>query len=188
MVRDDDDVPWTRQLLLVLGVLVAVALVIGGVVSVVALGAAKVSGIGSAGPSATSRPSLYMPSGEPTTSPEAFPAPENDESGSASPSPSESPTQTPTEKTQPISLQAFPQRASANERVNLTGVYQGGEGSRLQVQRFEGGAWVDFPVSASVTGGSFTTYIYTGHTGLNRFRVLDQASGKKSNPVKVTIG
>ena len=54
MARDDDeDAPWTRQLLVALGVLVAVALVIGGVVSVVALGAANVSGIDNARPSAT---------------------------------------------------------------------------------------------------------------------------------------
>jgi hypothetical protein len=55
------------------------------------------------------------------------------------------------------------------------------------VQRFEG-SWVDFPVSASVRGGTFTTYIYTGRSGPNRFRVIDKATGKKSNPVRVTIG
>ena len=66
MVRDDDeDAPWTRQLAVGVGVLVAVALVIGGVMSVVALGAAKVTGLGESHTSATARPSLYMPSGEP---------------------------------------------------------------------------------------------------------------------------
>ena len=65
------------------GVLVAVALVIGGVISVVALGAAKVTGLGDAHASATAPPSLYFPSDEPTTSPETYPDP----NGSDEPSP-----------------------------------------------------------------------------------------------------
>ena len=187
MARDDDeDAPWTRQLLVGLGVLVAVSLVIGGVVSVVALGAARVSGIDDARPTSTAPPSLYFPSGEPTTRPEPFPDPEG-AGESASPSePSKKPSPKP-RKRRTISLQAFPQQASANERVNLTGVYPRAEGASLQVQRFEG-SWVDFPVSASVSGGAFATYIYTGRSGPNRFRVIDKASGKKSNPVRVVIG
>ena len=87
MVRDDDeDAPWTRQLAVGVGVLVAVALVIGGVMSVVALGAAKVTGLGESHTSATAQPSLYMPSGEPTTSPETYPVPKGSEKPTASPS------------------------------------------------------------------------------------------------------
>ena len=188
MARDDDeDAPWTRQLLVAVGVLVAVAVVIGGVVSVVALGAANVSGLDNTHPSATARPSLYFPSGDPTTRPEQYPDPGgSSSSGTASPTP-ESPSASPTKKVRAISLQAFPHQVSANQRINLTGVYQGAEGASLQVQRFEG-RWVDFPVNASVSGGAFTTYIYTGRSGLNRFRVIDKASGQKSNPVRVTIG
>ena len=66
MARDDEETPWTRQLLVAVGALVAVAVVIGGVVSVVALGAARVSGIGERHRESAS-PSLFMPSGEPTT-------------------------------------------------------------------------------------------------------------------------
>ena len=72
-----------------------------------------------------------------------------------------------------------------NERINLTGVYQGGGKARLQVQRFEG-HWVDFPVDTDVTGGLFTTYIYSGREGTNRFRVVDKTSGRASNAVRVT--
>jgi hypothetical protein len=184
--EEDEDAPWTRQLLVSVAVLVAVALVIGGVVSVVALGAANVSGIDNARPSATAQPSLYFPSDEPTTRPEQYPDPAgvDDTTGSA-PTP---PTRTARpKKKRTISLQAFPHQVSANERINLTGVYPGAEGASLQVQRFEG-SWVDFPVSASVRGGAFTTYIYTGRSGANRFRVVDKASGRKSNPVRVRIG
>jgi hypothetical protein len=187
MVRDDDeDVPWTRQLAVVVGVLVAVALVIGGVVSVVALGAAKVTGLGSAPTSATARPSLYFPSSDPTTTPETFPDPNGPDEPSPSRS-SESPSARPTHTVRAISLQAFPQQVPPNERINLTGVYPGGEGARLQVQRFENG-WVDFPVSTSVSGGSFSTYIYTGRSGPNRFRVIDKEADQASNSVRVSVG
>jgi hypothetical protein len=184
---DDDDVPWTRQLAVGVGVLVAVALVIGGVMSVVALGAAKVTGLGGAHASATARPSLYFPSDDPTTTPETFPDPNGSDEPSPSPSSSASPSAKPTRKARSITLQAFPQQVPPNERINLTGVYQGGEGARLQVQRFENG-WVDFPVSASVSGGAFATYIYTGRSGPNRFRVIDKEADKASNPVRVRVG
>jgi len=187
MVRDDDeDAPWTRQLLVGAGVLVAVALVIGGVMSVVALGAAKVTGLGDSHTSTTAQPSLYMPSGEPTTSPETYPVPRRSATPTTSPS-KHAPSATPTRKTPEISLQAFPQQVSPNGRINLTGVYQGGEGARLQVQRFENG-WVDFPVSTSVSGGAFSTYIYTGRSGPNRFRVVDKEADRSSNPVRVMVG
>jgi hypothetical protein len=93
----------------------------------------------------------------------------------------------PTKRVRAISLQAFPHQVSANQRINLTGVYTGGEGARLQVQRFEHG-WADFPVSTSVSGGLFSTYIFSGRVGPNRFRVVDPAGGRASNAVRVRIG
>ena len=185
MARDDDEeTPWTRQLLVGIGALLAVALMIGGVVSVLALGAARVSGINDAHrATASASPSLYIPSGEPTTSPDTFPDPEGSGKASASPSP----TKKPAKKRTAISLQASPQQVPANQRINLTGDYPRSDGASLQVQRFEG-SWVDFPVNASVRGGSFSTYVFTGRTGPNRFRVVDKASGRTSNPVRVVVG
>ena len=186
MVRDNDVEPrWPRQLLVGLAALVAAALVIGGVVSLVALGAAKVTGIDEARPEPTKRPTLFIPSEKPTTTPEAFPNPP-----SASPSPTPTrrpPAAKPRKRTPAISLQATPRRVSANQRINLTGGYRGGQGRRLQVQRFEG-RWVDFPVTATVRSGSFRTFIFSGRSGLNRFRVLDENSGRASNAVRVVIG
>jgi hypothetical protein len=186
---EDEDAPWTRQLLVVAGVLVAVALVIGGVVSAIALGAVNVTGINSAGNGPSKPPSLYIPSGSPTTRPETFPDPAAP-SGSADQTPSPSQTPTPKhekKKAKAISLQVFPAKVAANQRINLTGVYRGGEGARLQVQRFDGG-WTDFPVSTSVSGGLFNTYIFSGRSGTNRFRMVDKASGRHSNAVRVRIG
>jgi hypothetical protein len=193
MASDDGDGRWTRELLTGLGALVAVALLIGLVVGLVTLGAVDVAGIGDRQAEATSAPSLYMPTAEPTTRPEPYPDPVGpSSSSSASPSPpagEESPSPRPTKSKRPkgISLQAFPNTVAASERINLTGVYRAGEGATLQVQRFEGG-WVDFPVNATVRGGIFATYVVTGRSGANRFRVLDPATGRASNPVSVTVG
>jgi hypothetical protein len=73
------------------------------------------------------------------------------------------------------------------ERIYLSGRYPGQDGSTLQVQRFEGG-WTNFPVTTSVSGGRYSTYVQTGNTGRNRFRMLDTSTGRASNPVTVTIG
>jgi hypothetical protein len=58
----------------------------------------------------------------------------------------------------------------------------------LQVQRKEGGSWSDFPVSVTVSDGRFSTYVQTGRSGPNRFRVRDTDSKRVSNPVTVRVG
>jgi hypothetical protein len=185
---NDDESSWTRQVLLGLAALVVISLLVGGVVSVIALGAAKMSGIDDAsagGP--TQAPSLYIPTGKPTTTPESFPDPSGYKPPSPSASESASPSESPSEQSRAISLQAFPTSVSPGERINLTGVYPAGEGAVLQVQRFENG-WTDFPVNANVSGGIFNTYIVTSRAGKARFRVIDHALNRASNPVSVTVG
>ena len=56
------------------------------------------------------------------------------------------------------------------------------------MQRFEGGSWTDFPVSAHVSGGQFATYVTTSHTGPQRFRVADKTADRMSNAVRVRVG
>jgi hypothetical protein len=186
MARLDDEAPWSRTLLMGIGALVAVSLIVGLVVGAIAFGAAKMSGIGEAAGGPTREPSLYIPSGEPSTSPEAYPdPPETSESPTEEPTPTEEPS--PTKPARPITLQGYPAAVAPGERINLTGVFATGEGARLQVQRFEGG-WTNFPVTATVRGGTFETYVLTSRTGKQRFRVIDMASGKASNPVRITIG
>ena len=87
-----------------------------------------------------------------------------------------------------ITLFVAPQRVGAGERINFNGVYRDGEGATLQIQRREGGTWSDFPVSATVRGGSFSTWIQTSRTGAAEFRVFDPSLEKASNVVTVTIG
>jgi hypothetical protein len=193
MARDDDDPSWARQLLVAAVVLVAVALVIGGVVSLVAVGAAKVTGIGSSG-TASAEPTLYIPSHTPTTKPEQQRLPGGSAGSSASPSTGpdghrhgrQNRHRQHRSHRSRITLHASPSRVSAGQRINLTGRYRGGGGARLRVQRFEGG-WSDFPVTVTVRGGAFATYVLTGRTGVNRFRVVDPSSGRSSNEVRVTV-
>lgn len=176
----DEDTSWQKHLLVGAALLLAAGLLVGGLVAVVALKAADVAGVGR-----TQTPDTEPPLGlGPTT---------------ASPRPTNRPTTTPaTATTRPrrtrrpprpaIVLTAFPRRASTYQRVTLSGRYQAAPGTSLQVQRKEAGAWADFPTSASVDGGTFSTYVKTGHLGLNPFRVVDESTGKVSNVVVVTIG
>ena len=73
------------------------------------------------------------------------------------------------------------------ERVNFTGTYNGADNLQLEVQRFEDGKWKDFGVQATVRVGTFETYIMTGRTGENRFRVFDPETDEGSNVILVTI-
>lgn len=178
-MNHDSEKPWPGQLLVAVGALLAVALVIGGVVSAFALGAARVSGIDDATATSSAEPSLVIPSESPTaaTEPSAQAS-----TGTSAPSPRASPT-----KRTPIALRVEPTSVQPGERINLTGDYRNGDGALLQVQRLQGG-WTDFPVTIPVDGGRFSTYIQTSRTGDARFRVVDKGAGRRSNVVRVTIG
>ena len=136
---------------------------------------------------AAAPPSLYMPSYVPTKG--------SGDSGFDIPGPEDMPSALPSEFGEPaaprgdkITLFVAPQNVSPGERINFNGVYTDGEGARLQVQRKDGGAWTDFPVDATVRGGSFETWIQTSRTGVTKFRVFDPDTRRASNVVTVTIG
>jgi hypothetical protein len=87
-----------------------------------------------------------------------------------------------------ISLQAGETSVAPMGRIDLTGTYPGGEGAVLNVQKFSNGSWQDFySISATVTNGTFSTYIETGTPGMNRFRVIDSDTQLASNEVRVQI-
>lgn len=184
----DEESPWYTQLLVSMAVLLAVALLVGGIFVVIGLKAVDVVGLNA--PSSTSPERAVIPT-QSLSSPSG---------GTRSPTPSasKSPTSTRPTKTRPtsptapggaISLTVSPQQVSSFDRINLTGTYSGANGAKLQVQREEGaGVWIDFPVTATVTGGTFSTYIQTSRTGANRLRVTDLSTGKSSNVVTVQVG
>lgn len=184
-----------------LGALIGVGLGVGLILALVALVTSQVLGLGagggrSSGEAGPVQRSLYLPTPVETPTPTgplvtlapgktplvmpiatAPPGlPSLDSSAGSTPVPGG------------ISLTASRPSVAAMEQIDLTGTYPGGQGATLQVQRFAGGNWADFPVTVSVTGGSFSTYVQTGQTGENRFRVLDPASGTSSNEVVVRVG
>jgi hypothetical protein len=73
-------------------------------------------------------------------------------------------------------------------RVNLYGSYPGHNGSRLAVQRLEGGHWSGFPVSVTVRGGHFRTWVASGRHGVNKYRVVNPATHAASGTVSVFVG
>ena len=168
--------------------LVSVGLVVGLLVSGAALAATSILGLGGDGgeETTTSDQSMYLPRPErtdPAEGPLVTLRP-----GQEKP---EQPEDKKSEEAEPefaISLSAGQTQVGPMQNIDLTGVYPGGEGAVVQVQRFMNGEWVDFAsVDAVVTNETFATYVQTGQTGLNRFRVRDTSNKEVSNEVRVRV-
>jgi hypothetical protein len=162
--------------------LVAVGLGVGLLLGVFTLVVTRVAGLGNDdGTSASGGgPSLYLPTPAPSSSSGA-PA------GQATAPPSQ-PSSSAPPKPKGITLQAGQSSVASMQRIDLTGVYPGGEGAVLQVQRMgPDHRWEDFPVTAAVSGETFPTYVQTGRSGVQRFRVRDSDTGRVSNVVPVTV-
>ncbi len=165
------------------GALVAISLVVGVILAGGALAATRVLGVsGDAADGPSSSPTLYLPDPTDTAGTEEPPKLLPSE-----PEESSEPFEPPKNR-KVISLSASQTEVGPMQPIDLTGTYPGGEGAILQVQKFENGGWNDFPVTVSVAGETFSTFIQTGQPGKNRFRVVDSDNGKKSNEVRVTIG
>ncbi len=184
---DGGDSP-RRALLAALAAMAGVTILVGLAVGGAVVSVLHVVGVDSDPGSGKSRSqqSLYIPDYRPTETPTTdnlgLPSPSSE--GSAEGKPSEEPSP----RADKIKLFVAPQSVSPGERINFNGVYVDGEGVSLQVQRKEGGTWTDFPVTASVRGGVFTTWIQTTRTGKQAFRVLDETTDRASNVVRVTVG
>lgn len=190
MTLDRDPGRPERPVLTGLIALGAVALAVGLVLAGVALVATRFLGLGgddSTSGDSTERESLYLPRPEKTTAS----GPDvtlNTSAGETDGQQSEK--SEPTESKSPekeITLSAGQTTVPNFGRIDLTGVYPGGEGAVLQVQRFEAGRWAEFDVTIPVSNETFSTYVQTGVSGVNRFRVVDPATGEASNEVKVTV-
>jgi hypothetical protein len=179
-----------RPVLTGLLALVAVAVAVGLVTAVTLVAAAHVVGLGgghAANVAGDAGASMYVPKPQKTQ-----PASGPSITLGSSPTSSSSPTQTPKLKVrQPkkrISLQTGQTTVAPMGRIDLTGTYPGGEGAVLNVQKFSNGSWQDFySVSATVTNGTFSTYVQTGIPGMNRFRVVDSDTHLASNTVRVRV-
>jgi hypothetical protein len=158
-------------------VLIGVIIALGTTIVVRALGLNE--GASSSGPVGSDSTEVTKPM--PTT---ALPVPGEDEK-----SEDEFEEQVPPKagKKGRIQLDVFPVMVRPNERINLTGTYPKADNVGLQVQRFEEGKWRDFGVSATVRVGTFETYVMTGQSGEQRFRMYDPSADEGSNVVLVTI-
>ena len=184
MLNDEE-----RPILSGLVALVSVALAVGLVIGISALIGTRMFGLG--GDSDTSSDSgagatLYLPTPEKTQSasgPLITLAP-----GESTPATTiTEPVESPSGLEARISLSASSTSVTPFEQIDLTGVYVGGEGAILQVQRLEGGVWKPFPVTVSVSGSAFSTYVQTSRPGINEFRVIDLDTQLASNSVRVKI-
>jgi hypothetical protein len=170
--------------------LVGVGLVVGLLFGVAAMLGARVLGIGGdeAAAQSTAEQSMYLPPFEETTGPSG-PLLTLAPGEEVPPSEEQAPTDEQTSKApkKEISLSASQTQVSPMDQIDLTGIYPGGEGAILQVQRFTSGSWQDFPVTVSVSDQTFSTYVQTSQAGPNRFRVVDTDTGMTSNEVKVMV-
>ena len=175
--------PVIAGLVALVGVGLAIGLLAGGGTLV----ATRVLGLGADATAvdSTARQSMYLPMPEKTTPSEA-PSSAPTLTAASEPTGPVRTTQTPETG---ISLQAGQTRVGSMQRIDLTGTYPAGEGAVLQVQRATGpDTWVDFPVTVTVSGGTFSTYVQTGQPGPNRFRVIDTDTEQASNEVTITVG
>ncbi len=181
--------------------LAGVALVVGLLAGATVLIGTKVLGIGGGGDAqadsqATSGETLVLPEFSETVEPSGplitldpnGPTPTGGRPCRArtTTEPTATPTEEPAEKA--INLTAGQSAVGAMQQIDLSGTYTQGSGAILQVQRFENGAWNNFPVTVSLDGESFGTYVMTGQTGENKFRVVDSETGLESNEVIVQVG
>ncbi|MFT4287711.1 hypothetical protein [Nocardioides sp.] len=173
--------------------LVAVGLAVGLAIGAIALLASHVLGIGDDDTATEATggagESLYLPDLTDIERPSGPLITLATEATSVATTSSEPAAPTSSEVPQGITLQAGSDSVGSMDRIDLSGVYPGGEGAVLQVQRRSAGdkKWETFPVDATVTGGSFSTYVQTGRSGAQEWRVKDTATGEVSNVVTVTV-
>ncbi|GAB3071837.1 hypothetical protein [Nocardioides zeae] len=200
MTGVDDVVDETEDRPVLVGViaLVGVSLIVGLIVGVVALGGARVFGLngggGGGGGGAAVEPTLSLPpvTETPTSSGPLItltPGDEGEGGEESAPTEPTEPTTTTTEAAEgEITLQVSMTTAGPMERIDVSGIYTGGDGAILTIQRFTDGSWNDIAANAAVSGELFSTYIALGRPGENRIRAIDPSADVTSNEVSVTIG
>ena len=201
MFMAEPSAEWRHRVVRALGTVVVVGLVIGGVLGAVAYSAARAAGLagGETQTSATDESTAGQPLA-PRVSPSAAPTAakhpvSKDERradqrvGHHAKQRHDKPKRKHTRsgsRTR-LTLAVSPRQVRPMGRIHLMGRYPGHGGTRLVVQRFEGGRWARFPVSATVRSGRFRTWVASGHRGVNRFRVIDAGTRRASAPVTVRV-
>jgi hypothetical protein len=87
-----------------------------------------------------------------------------------------------------IQLEDLPNSAGPFQTVRIVGTYPSGPNKFLQVQRWEGGEWLAFPLHPKTDrSGRFTAFVEPGPPGRYRLRLLDPESGVRSETFVVVI-
>lgn len=189
-MTDDQEPRPERPLLNGAVALIAVALTVGAVMAVVAVIAARMVGLSgdqSSAGGADRQESAVIPTASRT--PDDGPAttfgtddPESDES-----EPEESESTKPPKEGE-IVVEAEETSVPNFGQIHFSGTYPGGDGAVLQVQRkTPGTVWENFDVTVPVSDGGFTSYVQTGVSGVNIWRVVDPETGATSNEFKVKV-
>lgn len=191
MIDDQQDKP-VKPVLTGLIALLAVSLTVGLLLGGVALVGSRMLGIsgdssGASGASEKESAVIPKPSKTAANGPQVTLQTEASEQTQTDLETEPAETET-TKNTKAITLQAGQTAVGNFERIDLTGIYPGGEGAILQVQRLENGVWVEFDATIPVSNETFVTYVQSAKVGVNKFRVIDNASGDASNPVTITVG
>ncbi|WP_372735789.1 hypothetical protein [Nocardioides sp.] len=184
-MNESEGRPVLAGLLALLGVGLAIGLLVGAA----ALAATSRLGLGGDGGEdgqVSSQQTIYVP--KPSVTPE-----QTGPLVTLQPKPSKSTgdgeTEEAPEPENGIALSAALTNVGPGEPIDLSGVYPGGEGAVLAVQRFSGGKWEDFvDVTTKVSNETFSTYVVTSRTGTSRWRMRDTATDDVSNEVRVEIG
>jgi len=191
-VSDDEQEKTANPVLTGLVALLAVSLAVGLVLGGVALAGSRMLGLGGDSTSSadsTEKESAVIPRPSKTAGngPQVTLQTEATEIETDDVDPTEAETET-TKEPSAITLQVDQTAVGNFERIDISGIYPGGEGAILQVQRLEGGQWTDFNATIPVSGETFRTYVQSAQTGVNKFRVVDTAKDEVSNPVSVRVG
>ena len=167
-----------RPVLTGLVALVGVALVIGVLGGLGIMVAVKATGIGdSSDASDDSRPSATFRLPKPTRDQHTESprrrrpsSPGTETLGGATPA-------------EEISLAATQQSVSPMQQIDLTGTYPSRRGRDPAGAAVRERCVADFPVTMSVSGATFATYVQTSRVGPNKFRVVDTDT-QKSRPTR----
>jgi hypothetical protein len=87
-----------------------------------------------------------------------------------------------------IQLEDLPNSAEPFQTVRIEGTYPSGPNKFLQVERWEGGEWLAFPLHPKTDkSGRFTAFVEPGPPGRYRLRLLDPESGVTSKTFMLVI-
>jgi hypothetical protein len=87
-----------------------------------------------------------------------------------------------------IQLEDLADSARSFQTVRIEGMYRSGPDTFMQVQRWEGGQWLAFPLPTKTDqSGRFTAFVEFGQPGRYRLRVVDPDSGVTSKTFVLVI-